>query len=88
MCYITSAEATMHFNIYLDDMTGQQLNAMAQQTGESRNALIRKAVSEWLAHQSQPQWPDAVANFKGMADVPPFEASRNRLPPPMEDPLA
>lgn len=78
----------MHFNIYLDDMTGQQLNAMAQQAGESRNALIRKAISEWLARQSQPQWPDAVANFKGMADVPLFEASRNQLKPPMEDALA
>lgn len=78
----------MHFNIYLDDTTGQQLNAMAKQAGESRNALIRKAVSEWLAHQSQPQWPEAVANFKGMADVPLFAASRDRLTPPEDDPLA
>ncbi|HCO77156.1 MAG TPA: hypothetical protein DIT50_03055 [Rhodocyclaceae bacterium] len=29
---------------------------------------IRKAVSEWLAHQSQPQWPEIVVNFQGMAD--------------------
>ncbi|TSE25107.1 hypothetical protein Tther_02603 [Tepidimonas thermarum] len=78
----------MHFNIYLDDTTGQQLNAMAEQTGESRNALIRKAISEWLAHQSQPQWPEVVANFKGMADAPPFEAGRDKLAPPVEDPLA
>lgn len=78
----------MHFNIYLDDTTGQQLNAMAQQTGQSRNALIRKAIGEWLAHQSQAQWPQAVANFKGMADAPPFEASRDKLAPPVEDPLA
>lgn len=78
----------MNFNIYLDDTTGQQLNAMAQQVGESRNALIRKAVSAWLSHQSQPQWPEAVVNFKGMADVPLFEASRDRLKPPVDDPLA
>lgn len=58
----------MHFHIYLDDTTGQQLNAMAEQSGESRNALIRKTVSEWLAHQSQPQWPEIVVNFQGMAD--------------------
>lgn len=78
----------MHFNIYLDDATGQQLNAMARQAGESRNALIRKAVSEWLAHQSRPQWPESVANFTGIADVPPFEACRERLKPPQGDPLA
>lgn len=78
----------MHFNIYLDDMTGQQLNAMAKRMGESRNALIRKAVSEWITHQSQPHWPEAVANFKGMANAPPFEANRDRLKPPVDDPLA
>jgi hypothetical protein len=72
----------------IDDTTGQQLNAMAQQAGESRNALIRKAVSEWLAHQSQPHWPQAVVSFMGMANMPPFEASRNHLLPPVDDPLA
>lgn len=78
----------MHFNIYLDDATGQQLTALAQQVGESRNALIRKAVRDWLSRQSQPQWPDAVLNFKGMADVPRFEDHRDRLKPPVDDPLA
>lgn len=78
----------MHFNIYLDDATGQKLNAMAQEVGESRNALIRKAVSEWLAHQSQPQWPQAVLDFTGMGDAPRFEAGRDRLRPPVDDPLA
>ncbi|TDQ40553.1 CopG family transcriptional regulator [Tepidicella xavieri] len=78
----------MHFNIYLDDATGRQLDAMAKQAGESRNALIRKAVGEWLARQSQPQWPQAVLNFKGMAEMPSFEAGRDRLKPPVDDPLA
>lgn len=88
MCYIQYAEAAMNFNIYLDDTTGQQLNAIAQQAGESRNALIRQAVSDWLSHQSQPQWPEVVVNFKGMADVPLFEAGRDQLKPPVDDPLA
>ena len=78
----------MNFNIYLDDTTGQQLTAFAQQAGESRNALIRKAVSDWLSRQAQPQWPETVLSFKGMADVPLFEASRDRLKPPVDDPLA
>ncbi|MFN4103012.1 MAG: ribbon-helix-helix protein, CopG family [Tepidimonas sp.] len=78
----------MHFNIDLDDATGHKLNAMAQQVGESRNALIRKAVSEWLAHQSQPQGPQAVLDFAGMADAPRFKADRGRLKPPVDDPLA
>ena len=78
----------MHFNIYLDDTTGQQLTAFAQQAGESRNALIRKAVSEWLAHQSQPQWPPIVMNFQGDPEMPRFEARRDELSAPVDDPLA
>lgn len=80
--------SAMNFNIYLDDETGQQLNRAAEQAGESRNALIRRAVSEWLNRHGKPQWPDEVLAFKGMADMPLFEAGRNGLTPPAADPLA
>jgi hypothetical protein len=50
--------------------------------------LIRKAVSEWLARNGQPQWPDEVLSFNGMAEMPPFESSRDQLKLPAADPLA
>ena len=78
----------MNFNIYLDDETGQKLQDVAKQTGESRNALVRQAVTDWLSRHGTPQWPEAVLAFKGMADMPLFEASRDRLKPPAGDPLA
>lgn len=78
----------MNFNVYLDDFTGQQLVTAAERTGETKNALIRKAVSEWLARHGQPQWPDEVLSFNGMAEMPPFESSRNQLNSPAADPLA
>ncbi len=78
----------MNFNIYLDDETGQQLNDAAEQAGETRNAMIRRAVGEWLARYGKPQWPDEVLSFNGVADMPPFEASRDKLKPPVDDPLA
>ncbi len=78
----------MNFNIYLDDETGQLLNKVAKKSGESRNALVRQAVSEWLKRQGKPQWPREVLAFEGMADTPLFEASRDRLRPPVADPLA
>lgn len=78
----------MNFNIYLDDETGQQLNHVAEQAGETRNAVIRQAVSEWLKRHGKPNWPDDVLAFKGMADMPLFKASRDRLKPPATDPLA
>lgn len=78
----------MNFNLYLDDETGQRLNKVAEKAGESRNALVRQAVSEWLKRHGKPQWPEEVLAFKGMTDMPPFEASRDRLRPPVADPLA
>jgi hypothetical protein len=78
----------MNFNIYLDDETGQQLTRAAQDSGDNRNALIRRAVSEWLARQAQPQWPESILNFQGIPDMPAFEACRDQLIPPHLDPLA
>lgn len=78
----------MNFNIYLDDETGEQLNLAAKQEGESRNALVRQAVSEWLNRHGKPQWPDAVLAFEGVATLRPFEADRGDLKPPGADPLA
>ena len=74
--------------LYLDDLTVQQLVTAAERTGETKNALIRKAVSEWLARHGQPQWPDEALSFTGMTEMPPFESSRDRLNPPAVDPLA
>ncbi len=81
-------EVHVHFNIYLDDETGEKLNHAAEQAGESRNALIRRAVGEWLSRHGMSQWPDEVLNFTGMVHMTPFEASRDKLKPPAADPLA
>ena len=77
----------MHFNIYLDDTTGQQLAVAAQQSGLTRNALIRQAVTVWLAQHTQPRWPDVVMAYQGDASAEPFEAHRQTLTPPALDPL-
>jgi len=78
----------VNFNIYLDDETGEQLNQLARQAGESRNALIRQAVSDWLNRHVKPQWPDEVLASQGMAGMPRFEAGRDKLKQPIADPLA
>lgn len=78
----------MNFSIYLDDAMGQQLNELAQETGQSRNALIRQAISLWLEQQNKPKWPKAVLSFEGVKDMPAFESYRSELGVPNEDPLA
>ena len=78
----------MHFNVYIDDQTGQRLTDAAQQSGQTRNALIRSAIQDWLARRNKPQWPDAVMGFTGVDDMPSFESERDQLKPPLADPLA
>lgn len=78
----------MHFNIYLDDETGARLTEAARQAGENRNAVIRRAVGEWLARHGKPQWPEAVLAFTGEPAMPAFEATRAQLGPVKDDPFA
>lgn len=78
----------VHFNIYLDDETGARLTEAARQDGENRNALIRRAVQEWLARRGRPQWPETVLRHQGEPDMPAFEAGRDHLGPARDDPLA
>lgn len=78
----------MNFNLYLEDELGVRLTRLAEQTGRSRNALVREAVSDWLARSEKQGWPAEVEAFEGVEDAPVFERYRDHLGPVMEDPLA
>jgi hypothetical protein len=78
----------VNFKIYLDDETGQRLTTAASQRGETRNAVIRQAVQDWLRRDGRAEWPALVLSHTGMPDMPPFEAGREELLPPPGDPLA
>ncbi len=78
----------MHFNIYLDDDTGERLIKAAKIAGENRNAVIRQAVQDWLVRRGKPQWPQAVLSYAGDPDMPAFEQGRKHLGKVQADPLA
>jgi len=79
----------MNFNIYLDSAMGDALQRLAKRHKVPRNALIRQAVEELLAKESRTEaWSDAVLNWQGDSDFPPFESQRSKLLAPTKDPLA
>lgn len=78
----------MNFNIYLDDETGRRLTDLAEKKGESRNALIRKAVNHLLDRPDRPSWPESVLRHEGFPDFPDIGNREDGLLPPPEDPLA
>lgn len=77
----------MNFNVYLDALTVERLNALARQRGATRNALIREAVGHLLDRQSRPGWPESVMAFQGDPKSPMFESARKALRAPKKDPL-
>jgi hypothetical protein len=87
-CYNMLYEVkSMNINIYLEDTLAQSLNYFVKETGQSRNAIIREAVKEYIiAHQEQ-KWPDSVLKYKGTKGITPFESHRDDLLPPKEDPF-
>ena len=74
----------MNFSIHLSDTLAERLQQIAQETGRSRNALIREAVESWLASREQRRWPQEVLDFQGVPDTVPFEQDRTNLLPPRE----
>jgi len=77
----------MNFNIYLDDKTAQQLQDATEISNESRNSIIRQAISFWLQKHHKKKWPDSLLEFNGMMDFPAFESSRDELLTPKDDPF-
>ena len=78
----------MHFNIYIDDETGAKLKELALKRKETRNALVRRAIQEWVVKSSVSAWPSVILEFQGVSDFPPFESHRKDMNPPNEDPFA
>lgn len=79
----------MNFNIYLNNAVGEALKRLAKRRKMTRNALIRQAVEDLVAKESESQtWSAAVLEWQGDPTFEPFEAHRGRLRAPTEDPLA
>lgn len=75
----------VHFNVYLDEKMGVQLNkALKKEGGKTRNALIREAIQSWLSQRGG-MWPKEVLLFKGIPNAPLFEQYREHLLPPKEE---
>ena len=77
----------MNINIYLEDLLAKSLNHYVKQSGQTRNAIIREAIKEWLAQHEIKKWPNSILKFKGVREAAAFESYRSDLLPPKEDPL-
>ena len=78
----------MNFSVYLDDSTTARLSRLGKRQGKNRNALIRAAIDDLIAREGESRWPDSVLEFEGIPGWPAFEAARDGLPAPADDPLA
>lgn len=77
----------MNINIYLEDTLADSLNYYVKETGQSRNAIIREAVKEYILSHQETKWPDSILKYKGTKGVESFESHRDEMLPPKEDPF-
>jgi hypothetical protein len=77
----------VNFNVYIDDTLARKLAVLARRTGAPRNALIRKAIAQWVA-RSKAGWPTVVLEWEGDPSSVPFEELRAELAAPSADPFS
>ena len=77
----------MNFNVYLDDDTAKRLQEATELSNESRNAIIRKAITFWLNYSNKNTWSDDILTFQGVESFPEFESHRDDLTLPKDDPF-
>jgi len=71
----------------MDPETVAILAELVVETGQTRNAIIRQAVQEWVARRRPQQWPAAVLAHMQVPeplDLPPFESTRGELGEPVD----
>ena len=68
----------MYLNIYLDDQTAKRLQEETEKSQLSCNAIIRKAITNWL-DQNNTSWPEEIVNYQGEPGFPSFESYREEL---------
>jgi predicted DNA-binding protein len=83
------SDGSVNFNIYLNSAVGEALKRLAKRRKTTRNALIREAVEDLVAKETESgTWSTAVLEWRGDPTFEPFEEHRKRLRGSTEDPLA
>jgi len=74
----------MNVNIYLDENLAKRVDMYTVKNKLSRSMLIRQALEQWLAKQSEDNWPKDFFQFTKEHEFPAIEEMREGLTPPKE----
>jgi len=77
----------MNISTYLPGELLEAIDHLAKQQHASRSAIIREAIESHLARYRAGAWPDAVMDWRGDPDFPPFEATRGADDIEVRDPF-
>ena len=78
----------MNISAYLPDKLIAAVDRLARDARTSRSALIREAIELYLRRRERGAWPDAVQQWPGDAEFPPFESGRGTAEHETRDPFA
>lgn len=70
----------MKINVFLPQKLFSQLSHVAEQLHLSKNAIIREALEEWLAHHyAKSVWPSHFFDFQAVKETPDFSSYRREI---------
>lgn len=75
----------MSFHVYIEPDLESRLDTLCKKTGEKRNALVRKAIREYVDSQLATEWPEDLFKFKPDKSLPRFEETRNEFTADRDD---
>lgn len=76
----------MNLSVYLPEKLENKLSLIAQHRHASKNAIVREALEEWMAHNyPASNWPPHFFDFRAVEETPDFSSYRSDLAPAKED---
>lgn len=75
----------MSFHVYIEPELESKLDSLCKKTGEKRNAIVRKALREYVESQLNSEWPENLFDFKPDKSLPRFEEYRREFSADRDD---
>ncbi len=74
----------MNLSVYIPDKLKDELDTYVQKKGVTKNAAIREAIEELLAHDRKRSWGDWINEIEPNSELPTVNELRDDLLPPQE----
>jgi hypothetical protein len=85
MFQLNWSDLNLSFHVYIEPALEAKLDSLCKKTGEKRNAIVRKALREYVESRLVTEWPEDLFQFKPDKSLQRFESSRTEFTSDRDD---